>query len=572
MIIPGSTERLAQWATDRIIGPCRVSVSRRISQARAVRSWYYIGSDTGTPAIFNKIIIHCDKLSSNLYIPDNVRFFIEFENDYGREMLDRAGVAARYLSREIARRDLDIMFGEAVEVAIPYGSAILKSQWTHNGASARVLMPWQLGVYREDEESLDEQEAIVETTYITEEQFWRRISHRSDAMELMKRARSFARKNAASDVLPEAGIHQILLSGSAPFIQDAGDPAMAGGAVNLDSDPNSAMLAPEIAGAILTAHECYVVNDDTGDYTTFQVVEPDILLHPRSIRSNLFIPGAHPYTQVCVNPQPGYLWGRSELSDLIMLQAFLRDRLYDIKEIMNLQYDRRYSMTGFTGMNDEMYDEFKRAGWIANDNPTAKVEDLTPELPAHWLDEFRLITGLFDEIAGFDSGVLSGKGEPGIRSGQHFQGLVRTASARLRDRAIRVERALAAFGEKTMWMIEAKDPRAHWTKHNDPQRQSDFIFATLPDDARVVVDSHSASPVYEQDHANLAAFLKKDGDIDGADVLDMLPVPNRDQLKEKLAERQAQKMQIVNSLPPELRAEALLGIKPQGGGGGGRRR
>lgn len=571
MILPRDTAKLGQWLRNNVVEPCRVSVERRISQARSIRQWLYTGSDTSTPAIFNRIIVHCDRLASNVYSPADLRFFIEYEFDHGRAALDQAEVAARYLTREFGRRDFDILFGEAIEVCIPYGAAVLKSMWGHDGPTARLLMPWQLGVYREDETSLEHQEAIVETTYITEEQFWRRISHRADAVELMRRARSYARKNVDVDILPAGGIHQILLSGSAPFVQNSGDPAAAGGAVNIGADPQSAVLSPEIAGALLKVHEGYVINDETGDYTTFQLVEPDILLHPRSIRNNLFIPYEHPYTLVQVNPQPGYIWGRSELSDLILLQAFIRDRLYDIKELMNLQYDRRYSFIGFSGMGDELYDQFKRDGWIANEMPTAKVEDQTPPMPEHWREEFAMVDGLFDAIAGFDN-VLGGKESPQIRSASHYQGAVRMASGRLKDRAIRSERQVAEFGEKMLWLMEAKDPRSHWTQEADPQRRSDFILSTLYDDARVIVDGHSASPAFSQDHAQMAAFLKKDGDIDGTDLLDMLPVPNRDRLKEKLREREAAKMKMIESLPPELRMEVLAGVHaPRGRQAGGRR-
>src|SRR5215472_57085 len=146
----------------------------------------------------------------------------------------------------------------------------------------------------------------------------------------------------------------------------------------------------------------------------------------------------------------------------------------------------------------------------------------------------------FNEIAGFDN-VLSGKGEPGIRSGNHFQGAVRQASPRLRDRAIRVERQAAKIGEKAMWQMAAKDGRVHWTKSDDPEGKTDFTLSQLPDDARVLVDSHSSSPVFEQDHANTAAFLFKSGALDAEGLLDLLPVPNRDYYKEKLKQREISK-------------------------------
>jgi len=196
-------------------------------------------------------------------------------------------------------------------------------------------------------------------------------------------------------------------------------------------------------------------------------------------------------------------------------------------------------------------------GWLAEATPNAKVEDLTPNLPTNAFEEFKMLMQEFDEIAGFDN-AMSGKGEPGVRSANHFQGMVRQASPRLRDRAIRVERQCAAFGEKIMWHMAAKDARAHWTTQGDAGMKSDFILAQLPDDARVLVDSHSASPIYEQDHANTAAFLFKAGAIDAEDLLDLLPVPNRDMLKDKWRKRELSKKQLLDSLPPDIRMQALV--------------
>ena len=34
--------------------------------------------------------------------------------------------------------------------------------WGHSGAELRLVMPWQFGVYREDRNSFDEQEAVCE--------------------------------------------------------------------------------------------------------------------------------------------------------------------------------------------------------------------------------------------------------------------------------------------------------------------------------------------------------------------------------------------------------------------------
>lgn len=556
MILP-SSDRLARWAKERVIDQCRCSVGTRMQYARSINTWRFTGSDSGAAAIYNRLGVHCDKLASAVYSPADVRYAIEFENDYGKEFTDRAKVSARYLTREIAQRNLDLSFQEAVEEAIPLGCTLLKHIWTHHGPDVTTLMPWQFGVYNEAETDLDKQEAMVETTYLLPEEVWRRISHRSDAKELFRRIMSHSQRTSADEV-PPGFMHQLLMAGTPPLIQDQGASASPGGMISLTGTPAVAMLAAEMQEGLIEAHQAWVVNDETGDYTTIQLIEPDILIAPRLIRSNLFFPHEHPFNVVRVNPQRNYFWGMSELSPLIKLQSLLRDRTEDVKKIMGLQYDRIRAFIGFSGMTDEKFDQLTSEGWLAEENPNAKIDDLTPPLPQNAFDEIKMIIQFFDEIAGFDN-VMSGKGEPGIRSANHFQGVLRQASPRMRDRAIRVERQCAEFGEKTLWHMAAKDARVFWTQAEDPERKTDFLLSQLPDDARVLVDSHSSSPIYEQDHANTAAFLFKSGAIDAEDLLDLLPVPNRDLLKEKLRSREISKRQLIESLPPELKMEALTG-------------
>jgi hypothetical protein len=563
MIFPSSSEKLATWVRERVIDQCCASMGARQQLARSIQTWRYTGSDSGSSAIYNQIEPHCDKLASAIFSPADPRYQVEFENDYGAEMMQRGQIAGRYLTREVTQRNLDLVFQEAIEEAVPMGCVLIKHLQTHGGVDAKTLMPWQFGFYLESEVDIDKQEAICEQTWLLPEELWRRISHRSDAKDLFRRAMSHARRQSPDEV-PPGFLHQVLMAGTPPLIQDQGAAASPGGMISLTGTPAIAMLSAEVAEGLVEAWQLWVVNDETGDYTTIQMVAPDILIAPRMVRSNLFIPHDHPFTMVRINPQNSYVFGRSELSPLIKLQSLMRDRTEDVKKIMGLQYDRIRLFVGSDGMNQEKFDQLHEEGWMSEQNPNAKVQDLTPELPTNAFEEIKMIRQFFDDIAGFDN-VMSGKGEEGIRSGNHFQGALRQASPRLRDRAIRAERQYAEFGEKIMWQMAANDGRVHWTQSDDPQGKTDFLLSQLPDDSRVLVDSHSSSPIFEQDHANTAAFLFKAGAIDGEDLIDLLPVPNRDVLKEKLRKREISKKQLIDSLPPELKMEALTGGAHHGG-------
>ena len=83
------------------------------------------------------------------------------------------------------------------------------------------------------------------------------------------------------------------------------------------------------------------------------------------------------------------------------------------------------------------------------------------------------------------------------------------------------------------------------------------------------MDSHSSSPIYQDDHVQLVAWGVKAGILDPISAIEMLPFQNKDLLIERVREMQRQKQQQVEelkqSLPPEDFAKVVSG-------GGSRRR
>lgn len=550
MRLPENEAKLLK-RVQQIIQDCRVSQDTRANMAREQRQWKLTGSPDGKTAIFNRLEAHIDRLGSYLFSPVDLRFLMEFENDYPQETLRQADVAAKFLTKKVEETGLDTVFGLGVNEALTYGTCFVKLMWGHDGLAGRLVMPWQMGVYHEGRLSLNEQEAVVESNYITLYELWRRISHLPNAAELYKKAKDYAKKGDTES--PEYSyFHQVTLSGSSPIVDTSsgGVPSPAG-VVGVDGSNFGPQLSPEVTAQLVLFHELTVIDDDTGDYTTIQMAEPDIIITPRGkSKFNLFMKGQLPYIKIQPNLTPGYFWGRSELTPLLKMQSLLRDRLEDIKKLMSLQYDRLLAFTGFSGMNDEKYDAFKEAGWVSEDLPGAKVEDLTPKLPDAAFADVKEILQFMDDISGFHN-ILGGQGESGVRSGNHAQTLLRTASPRMRQKATYVERQCAEMGDKAFNLLAAKDARNLWTGDTADDRKV-FQLASLPEDHRIVVDSHSASPVYEEDHKQMAAFLLKARIIDGESVLDMLHLPMRDLLKARYKQMKAAEQKFLQQHPELL--------------------
>jgi hypothetical protein len=66
------------------------------------------------------------------------------------------------------------------------------------------------------------------------------------------------------------------------------------------------------------------------------------------------------------------------------------------------------------------------------------------------------------------------------------------------------------------------------------------------------VDSHSSSPIYEQDHKDLIGFGLKMGLVDPESAIDMLPFPKKDQLKLRYREAQKAKQEMIAQHPEIL--------------------
>lgn len=546
MILPDVGTKSFSSKVNDIVERCRVSVSARAMMCRSLKQWRYTGSNDGTVAIYNRLNGHIEKLTSYLYSPSDLRYSIEYMfTEPSKLQLEQQRVAAKYLTRRVEESGVPRRVGGGVDCSLTYGTALVKLLWGNKGLTGRIVFPWNFGVYREDIADLDAQEAMCETVYIGLPDLWRRISHMKGAQELYDRARKYAKRRAQT---PEAEtfFHQVLLAAQPPAINTT-TPTMQqpGGLIQVTADPVGGIISPEVLAETIALHEITVLNDKTGDYTTIQMADPDIIIEPYLRCRNLFVEGEHPYVKIQPNEMEGYFWGRSELADLLMLQSYLAERVSDIKKLHSLQYDRILAMIGFSGMNDERYDQLKHDGWLAEDSPAAKIQDLTPPLPPGAFTELKEILGAMDDVSGFNN-ILSGQGEQGVRAGNHAQMLMRTASPRLRDRTISVEESVAEVGGKALELLAAKDATQLVAE------KEGFLLSQLPNDLRVTVDSHSASPIYEVDHMQQAMILERGGAIGPEGLLELISVPHKERLLEQLKERQAREAEMIREHPELL--------------------
>lgn len=567
MILPQSTKDLIEFAKKRI-EDCRVSQGQRASAYRQYGQWLETGRAAGGLALCNVLYGHVDRLASHLFSPSELRFAIDYESHQPREWLDKGAVAARLVSRQWEARDIDLLFGHGVKEALGYGWCGLK-QLAGRGddggfefRGARLVMPWSFGVYNEGVNSLDEQECFVETIWLNQWEVWRRVRHLRDAERLYKRILGNATKDTGVGQ-PTSFMHQVLSTAVLnTSLQNMTQP-QPGGIVQLTNDPNFSTLGPQVAAELYPMHELWVRNDERANgFTTICLFEPDILVAPTENmpRINLFIErnrtgsnemltsGDHPYSAIYANYVPGYFWNRSEIVDLMELQSWLTEHLDDAKRLMGQQIDKILAFISQDGITDEIYGTFRQSGYIGL-APGSDVKDLTPQLPAQLIPLISEILALMDRASGFPP-IMQGQGEPGVRAGVHADALIKTGSPRLRDRSLLVERLCASAGCTTLAVMQAKDARAYWT---DPDKsQTDFLLSQLPEDRRITVDSHSSSPIYHDDHAQLIAWAIKSKILGPEDAIEQLPFAHKDIILQRLAARQKAEQELIAKYPEIL--------------------
>lgn len=566
-MIPVPTDKRELLAlANELVETCCVSVGMRSAYYRTLNAIAETGRYDGNKSLINMLNVHLTRTADHLYSPVEIKFSIDFERPKPKSVLDRAAKAAEALTRTWERNNTDMTFGRGVFESLKYGACIHK-QWVevegeneHPVYYDKLVMPWQFGVYREDENRIDRQECLCETVLLTMPEVWRRIYHLPNAQKLYDRIKTHAKKGeVASD--PSSFFHNILSSSQLNTSGTNSSP-MAGGILQISGDPNYSQMGPVIAAEVVRMHELWVKDED--DYVTIQLIEPDIIIAPLFKKANLLIKDSkmQPYRLIQANETTNWFWGRSELVDLIEPQGLLSSTCDDLKRLMGVQIDKILGFIGENGMTDELYGQFRQAGW-ANLGQSGDIKDVTPKMPPEMMPYLKFLIETINTIGGFPD-IMQGKGESGVRAGVHANTLLKTASPTLRDRSLLVERQCATAADLTLSLMEAKDSEFYWVKADDAiedVEKTKFLLADLPDDWRVTVDSHSSSPIFADDNTQLLMQGAKMGYLTGEYILDQLPFPNKEMAKTQLREKekkQAAMMENIMKNNPEVGDKLLL--------------
>jgi hypothetical protein len=563
--IPALIADLEPWAKE-VVDECMASAPERGMMYAKAQQYYYQGTQDTRAAIYNKIKPFIDKLAGFLMQPTDVRFNIFYDTSEGDSANERAYLCSEKLTADYRNNDSDVIFAEGVVWSLINGCHILKHVPQGETFSVNLVHPQNFGVLQETVLGLDEQEAFCHVTYPTVSRLRSILDDHPSKDKILRRIEEG--RPSEKDEEPLSYFHQMVVGGLNPVTQAGEMKSEAAGIVNVFPVPSPWKPRRRLAP---TVRHCELWIKDAnrgGDYSTIQMIYPDIIIEGSHTRRNLSrVPGRSSFIKIQSQQTPGYFWGRSIIADVQMLQDVLSKRLRDIKVMWDRNVNAARSMSGFSSVTEDMYFKIiNEGGFIADPNPNAKSEKLTEPPPPGYLEEMQFMFGLFDEAAGFTP-VMSGQGEPGVRAGVHAQTLVRTSTPRLIDQAARIERQLAESGELSFRITQAMDPSIYVTDDS----KIEFTLKTIPADFQVQVDSHSASPAFAEDNRQLAIALARAGAVDAEDLIHMLHPPGAELLLSRLRQRKKQAAQAQAAEKQEEIVRDVLRLpahkKAQGGGG-----
>lgn len=502
-----------------LIDKCTKSQDDRRIDYGSNRHFFLFGRGPDEPETpYNKIFPHIDMLTAFLFASETTKFTTHLGPHIPDHEYLRLNAINRAVNDQWLMSNGDQTFGQGLIWSLVYNTMIFKIIVRANekglqGIDPFIIDPGSFGVLREDIPYLDRQEAMCHSYYTTKSQLEVDLAKHPQREQILANLDAFPRTNKESD---PTGVDRIILSASTPTMQgNAQVPLNA----NVD-------YMPRVAEDLVEMQELWVWDTDGGDYRVVTRASNSVTIYDRM---NFFIKGEVPFVQICPNPMYSYFWGMSEVSGLVGLQKWRNQRVLQVKELLDLNVDPPTSLTGWMGLVDEKNFALNRpGGLLVTDSMQGKVDRHKPDIPPDLFAVIHEIDAMFSERSGLQN-IMMGKGESGVRSGRQTSELARLGSARIKKRALVVEDALEKIA--TLYL---KVMQKHDTNDLKDAKGNPFIPSQFTSDYVVKVDSHSNSPLFSEDHKQLAAELLEAHAIDRESFIEMIDPPMKDLLLRKL--------------------------------------
>jgi hypothetical protein len=511
---------------------CSVDRPIRKTYNAELRQWYTKGSSTGERVRYNKIRADMKQAAAYRFQSESVRFGLALSHRYGEQFSAKLEVARDDFHRAWHDDGDGLVIGNGNEWAGVYPSVVFKVVPVAGQARTTVVPdPADIGVFEPDK-PFDRQEALVHYFLLSLASFRRLVAGHPDEERLMNVARMDAETGSGEG--PLTGTTERIVFDQ--IATSTTSPVYGGGAiVGSSGQPEAIVEAPRVLCC-----EVWVVDDRIQDWRVVTCLAPagmvsDVLWDRRTP----ILSGIDPFVILTLSGALDYVWGLSNTDDLTGLQDMREERMADINDLMKLQLKPPTVLGGFGGLSDERAKRLNTPGGVLSTSiPNPSVNRFQPNMPPEAYSSVDGIDRMFADQGGLPILTNPGGGDsPGIRAGNQLGVLATLSSARLREDAMKVERATSEVATLKWRMMRELSDEPLMEPNGDR-----FLLKHLPREVVALVDSHSASPLYAAAVKAEADVMLKAGAIDLPDYVRMKDPPGRDVLIAKarhLAEAKA---------------------------------
>lgn len=521
MKIPANIQQKWAFYLD-ILRKCTFTRGDRRANYNVLRQFYLYGqgAEQMNRRVYNKIYPTIDQISSFLYSQETTRFTLEMGVSVSDLEIPKIKPMSKMLAQEWNTSNTDTLFGYCVRWAMCYSSMFVKTRWK-KGVEAFAVDPHNFSVLREDVPQLSRQEAFAHTYLITASQLRNELEagQNPHVVDILSKVSGSPRTSSPATVGP---VDRIVVSTLSPNIQGS---VLGGPWFGMQSG-----YLPRVSEPLIEMNELYVYDDEIADYRVVTIAAPDQICWDRPI-DRIFLKNEAPFVQICPSPTYDYFYGISEVERLVALQEMLNERTDQIAHLLSLQARPPKDAAGYSTSVDELMATLNTPdGMVSSDMQGAKVTVHQPKVPEDIYKEVREIFSMFDEMSSLTN-VNQGRGESGVRSTGQASLLSRLGSARPKQRALVIEDSLEKLATLYVMMMKRYSDKP---LREDGENGVQFQAHHFPDDFIAKVDAHSSSPIFLEQLEQLAFELFKAKAIDREELLDLVQVPMRDLLQQKL--------------------------------------
>lgn len=565
MRIPSNKDELSRfltWITD----VCLNDQQQRRDLYGKRRRYFMFGQNVQQIVRFNRIKSHLPLLSSFLFAADQVNYSVAAPKNADDTMVSQYLALQDDWNEAFQDSGFAAAYAQALLWSLVYDSMVMKVGWNDATDSEFVdlIEPSSFGVMRPDR-PFSAQQALVHSYVIDYDDAVERLLRAGHANQIKNL--EVVGGGDADNGLPGT-LNQMVIAATGG--ENLMGPMI--GTVNNQYEASPTYIA-RLDQPMVQMNEVWCWDSEAMDWRSFEMASSGVVLSdsrdvvdairgaaPKrrkndqyASRTNLFLAGENPFTMVTPYPLYDYIWGDSHIEDLIPLQLWSNERLDQINDLLERQVDPAKVLSGFMGMDDERAEALGAPGtYMMDQSPSAKVDQLKPDMPEDLFREFAEIGALFLEQSGFTD-IMAGKGEKNVRGKSHADTLKTTGGGRVRMVASHLEESLVRLGDLGI--------RLRALNEDEPIQTADglkFVAAQVLDGRKYTmrISGHSHSPLFTAEHEAMAAALFKAQSIDREWFIRMMRPPQEANLlhalrKRMKAEQQAAQQRAAAGVPPQ---------------------